>query len=46
MELIRDLYAIQPEISKEEFMHLEEKYGGDKYMKQTIQYYKTLWHLL
>lgn len=46
MELIRDLYAIQPEISKEEFMHLEEKYGGNKYMKQTIQYYKTLWHLL
>lgn len=45
MELIQDLYAIQPEIDKAAFALLEDTYGTDKYMKRTIQYYKTLWHL-
>ena len=45
MELLQDLYAIQPEIDKEAFTALEETYGEDKYMKKTIQYYKTMWHL-
>ena len=45
MELFQDLYAIQPEIDKEAFAALEETYGEDKYMKKTLRYYKTLWHL-
>lgn len=45
MELIRDLYAIQPEIDRESFAKLEQQYGSEKDTKRTIQYYKTLWHL-
>lgn len=45
VELLQDLYAIQPEIDKAAFALLEDTYGADKYMKKTIQYYKTLWHL-
>jgi len=46
MELIRDLYRLKPEIEEHEFAKLEEKYAANQYMKKTLAYYKTLWHLV
>ena len=46
IELLKDLYTIQPEIDKTELNALEEKYANNRYVKKTISYYRTLWHLV
>ena len=47
LQLIRDLQAIQPEINQEKVAVLEAdtKAKWGRGANETIQYYKTLWHL-